>query len=334
MRAVPIFASCHAYVWWSTAQLPDRSSVNYSVVWFVAFEFLIYQSRYVANDIIGRRADVRDPCRIGGSRLPERVSNSWLWVWVTVRGGAGVVLMLALPAPGDSSSRNLILIALAFSVTVHETIRANCDRGLVRPRFRVPMTIALAVGTGYGARAALGLLVAYHSVATEPPAGSVPLAFAYLCLIGVVGPLVVWNGSAKSWKAAGGHRSDLRVFIQPFDLRSCRAERTLIALTLGLSCGVAFWCGQMMVGSGWVTGAALGLMVSLASAISISRGPSMVAWGFVALIEAIGSAAFGEPSALPIVASLIPYLIAIACVQYNHDKFSALLARGDWFRSG
>lgn len=132
-----------------------------AILFLIAVEWLIYQSRYQWNDIRGVHEDQRAPSRESRARLPGGVSSIPASIAVMGLRLALTLWVAALDWPGEPriSHSDLVMflaIPLIFGIALfYETVRGAARR---RSNSSLPnfLTTVVGVGLGYPVRFAVG----------------------------------------------------------------------------------------------------------------------------------------------------------------------------------
>ncbi|GAB3141408.1 hypothetical protein GCM10027290_14090 [Micromonospora sonneratiae] len=153
------------FSWLLAALLSDslggRQLVTALVVAAV-FEFVVYQGRYVANDLRGIGIDDEYSSYKRRNRFPWPVKPSWVrWaiLSIVVRVGLAVWISLRILPSGPDRILLVAIAALAVQATIYEALRERVSVSTGTPTTLLSpgkLAIYLVVGLGYALRAWIG----------------------------------------------------------------------------------------------------------------------------------------------------------------------------------
>lgn len=294
------------------AGAPDAVAPAAALTAWAVFELVLYQARYMLNDLADADVDRRHVAAEGRKRLPPGPRARRLSATVMVArvvAGLGVVALLPDPARG-------ITLAAALGVVLatagYEAARAPMRRAVVgegpgpevrtdRPLFlrrRGALAVMVLVGAGYAIRVGLG-------VALAGAGGPVVLAATALgWLFGTTGVVGAWllevaglrQGDDTTVLASKAHLATIADLVGD---DPARHQRPILAgggahLVAGLLAAATVAAVLVGVGLGGSPGAArLALLLALAAGVVPA---SLVLWpspwaGLAAVALAVGSGA-------------------------------------------
>lgn len=322
---------------------------------FTAFELLIYQGRYLANDINGRRLDTADPTR-GGSRIPDEITQPVAIGIAVAHLALGTLLVGYLATrEGDRVVGQWAAIAAMVVATIaYEVIRHRCDIGATKRDWLVAASLAVLIGTGYAARGVFGLSTAYAALGVDPPGGALEFGAAYMAAIGAGAVLGAWMLSATGYRHRGRpndpplepldlerrpYISAFRGVLQPGQndpdqaiLRDAGAPRRIMAASCALATGLAAGCGHAMAHESGQQVAASALLLGVLAAAGIGlalpwfRGFGLLLAGWVM----VGVVAGDLGSVVSLLVALMPWSTFWAVQQMSVSSMYKLGHRLDW----
>ncbi|HEY8547499.1 MAG TPA: hypothetical protein VIL36_20695 [Acidimicrobiales bacterium] len=180
------------------AGAPDAVPPTTALVAWVVFELVLYQARYMLNDLADAEVDRQHVAAEGRKRLPPGAhARRWSAAVLVAR----IVLGLAAVASLSDPARRVTLVAalgVAVATAAYEAARAPMRRAVrdggagpaVRPdrplflRRRGALAVVVLVGAGYAIRVGLGVALAGASGAVVAAAVALGWLFGTLGVVG------------------------------------------------------------------------------------------------------------------------------------------------------
>jgi len=297
------------------AGAPDAVAPATALLAWAVFELVLYQARYMLNDLADAEVDQQHVAAEGRKRLPPGPeARRWSAVVMVARVVAGLGVVALLPDP----SRGITLAAavgVAVATFAYESARAPMRRAVAQPsklplrgqvrrgrrlflRRHGALAVMILVGAGYAIRVGLGVALAGAS-------GAVVLAATALgWLFGTTGVVGAWllevaglrQGDDTKVLASKAHLATIADLIGD---DPARHERPILAgggahLVAGLLATATVAAVLVGVGLGGSPGAArLALLLVLAAGVVPAL---LVLWpspwaGLVAVVLAVGAGA-------------------------------------------
>jgi hypothetical protein len=139
------------------------------VGFFLVFEFLIYQARYLLNDVRDREIDCgkklsrqRFPCSwVDGGKQEELAIRAAFLSFLARLAIAGLVVGCVLPYGNSMWIWHVGFLLAVFLIALpYEALRNKCNATEFRSRWAWALAVVAFVGLGYGLRSAVGLWLA------------------------------------------------------------------------------------------------------------------------------------------------------------------------------
>lgn len=147
----------------------SRSGFWHFLGFFLVFEFLIYQARYLLNDVHDRNIDCgknlskqRFPCSwVDGGKKEEFATRAAFLSFLARLAMAGLVVGCILPYKNSMVIWHGGFLLTVFLIALpYEAVRDRCDAAEPQARWAWTLVLVATVGLGYGLRSVVGLWLA------------------------------------------------------------------------------------------------------------------------------------------------------------------------------
>jgi 4-hydroxybenzoate polyprenyltransferase len=195
---MPMAVLVYGLVWFSGAD--GDVPVWAAVVAWLAFELLLYQGRYLLNDLADAEVDRLHAAAASRSRLPAGADAARAARRALV-GRAVLWAVVVAVLPGTARIASLVAAAgLVAATASYEAVRAPMRRRTADdgpPGLGAALPVFLLVGAGYAVRIGLGAALAGASA--DVVAVAAPFGWA----LGTAGVVMIWSLEAAGLRAAG-----------------------------------------------------------------------------------------------------------------------------------